>query len=106
MPAAVAEQLLSAEGTHLTCMDSVSAQHHDEGGMTVLRNKKRSTLSPSRGTVLVTEIRYGASFSRSGSYCITSEKQMSSGFTYLRASLGTHLHFKAFNKTSCMMRVY
>ena len=71
--------------------------------MTVLHSKKDSTLSPSRGTVLVTEIRYGALSSRTGSYCITSEKQMSSGFTYLRASFGTHLHIKAFDTTLCMM---
>ena len=71
--------------------------------MTVLHSEKDSTLSPSRGTVLVTEIRYGALSSRMGSYCITSEKQMSSGFTYLRASFGTHLHIRALKTTSRMM---
>jgi len=52
----------------------------------------RCTLSPSRGTVLVTGSLYGGCFSSAGLYWVTSEKQMSSGFTYFRTSWGTHLH--------------
>ena len=53
---------------------------------------KGCTLSPSRGTVLVTGSLYGGSSRSAGLYWVTSEKQMSSGFTYFRTSWGTHLH--------------